>query len=34
MDAWGVRRVSYRVKVFAAVASREAIVEESCSTEK
>src|SRR5579863_8977418 len=29
-----MRRVSYCVKVFAAVASREAIVEESCPTDK
>ncbi|CAB3645795.1 hypothetical protein LMG24238_00720 [Paraburkholderia sediminicola] len=34
MDAWGAGRVLYCVKVFAAVALREAIVEESCSIEK
>jgi GntR family transcriptional regulator/MocR family aminotransferase len=34
MNARGAGRVSYCVEVFAAVASREAIVEESCSIEK
>jgi hypothetical protein len=34
MDARVAWRVAYRVKVFTAVASREAIVEKSCFIEK